>query len=84
MTQHCGDCVPTLFQPYKQLRVVSTDDASNKSSDVLTLPATLALIRLDAGRNIRASRFECQPCGLQVLCRRIALSSQWDVLPGYC
>jgi len=35
-----------LIQPCKHLRVVTFDDASNESSDVLTLPVTLALIRL--------------------------------------
>jgi hypothetical protein len=40
--RRCAD----LIQPYKQLRVVAFDDASNGSSDVLTMPATLALIRL--------------------------------------
>jgi hypothetical protein len=36
-----------LSQPDQHLRVVSFNDASTKSSDGLTVPVTLALIRLD-------------------------------------
>lgn len=49
-----------LVQPCKHLRVVNSDDASNESSDVLTLPITLALIRRDAGRRVLLSRFKRQ------------------------
>ena len=69
MTWHARNHVPTLIQPCKHLRVVDFHDASNESSDVLTLPVTLALICLNAGRSIRASRSGCQPCGCRYVVR---------------
>ena len=46
MTPFRANGVPTLFNPVSIFGLFAFDDASNESSDVLTLPATLALIRL--------------------------------------
>jgi hypothetical protein len=57
-----------------------------RGSHQLTLPLTLAPIRLDAGRNILPSRFRCPSCDGGIHCprasRRVVTESPY--LVGYC
>jgi hypothetical protein len=57
-----------------------------RGSHQLTLPLTLAPIRLDAGRNILPSRFRCPSCDGGTHCprasRRVVTESPY--LVGYC